>query len=77
MPRNSITISLDKSSADSALRVGAEELAHHHATTLAAIGRAALQVVIDRPHLIESRLQKRWPGRRLGGGSKSRDVAVR
>jgi len=66
MPRNSITISLDKSSADAALRVGAEELAHHHATTLAAIGRAALSLVIDFPLLIESRLSRRSPGRRMG-----------
>jgi len=72
MPRNSITISLDKSSADSALRVGAEELAHHHATTLAAIGRAALSAVIEDPRLIESRLQKRWPGRRLSSSSFDR-----
>jgi hypothetical protein len=66
MPRNSITILLDKSNADAALRVGAEELAHHHATTLAAIGRAALSIAIDHPHLIDSRLNRLWPGRRLG-----------
>ena len=67
MPRNSITVSLDDSRADAALRLGAEELAQHHSTTLSAIGRAALSVAIDAPHLIESRLEKRWPGRRLGG----------
>ena len=77
MPRNSITVSLDESRADAALRVGAEELAQHHATTLSAIGRAALSVAIDFPHLIDSRVSNRWPGRRLGVGSKPRDVATR
>jgi hypothetical protein len=65
MPRNSITVSLDESRADAALRLGAEELAHQHATTLSAIGRAALSVAIDAPHLIESRLSRRSPGRRM------------
>jgi hypothetical protein len=65
MPKNSITVSLDASPADAALRVGAEELANQHATTLAAVGRAALSLVIDFPLLIESRLSRRSPGRRM------------
>jgi hypothetical protein len=72
MPRNSITVSLDESRADAALRLGAEELARQHATTLSAIGRAALSVAIDCPNLIESRLEKRWPGRRLSSSSSDR-----
>lgn len=63
-------MSLDDSRADAALRVGAEELAHQHATTLSAIGRAALSVAIDAPHLIESRLETRWPGRRIAGNRR-------
>ena len=66
MPRNSITISLDKSQGDSALRQGTEDLANQLDTTLAAIGRAALSIAVDNPNLIDSRLVKRWPGRRLG-----------
>jgi len=65
MPRNSISISLDASAADQDIRQGAEELARQHGTTLSAIGRAALSAAIDAPHLLESRLSKRWPGRRL------------
>lgn len=65
MPKNSISVSLDASPADAALRVGAEELANQHATTLAAVGRAALSLVIDFPQLIESRLSRRSPGRRM------------
>lgn len=64
MPRN-ITIPLNSSPGDSALRQGTENLANKLDTTLAAIGRAALAIAVENPNLIDSRLVKRWPGRRL------------
>ena len=60
-----ITVSLDNSTADQKIRRGAEALAHQYDVTLSSVGRAALSVAIDNPQLIESRLTRRWPGRRL------------
>ena len=64
MPHN-ITISLNTTPGDSALRQGIEDLAIELDTTLAAIGRAALAIAVENPNLIDSRLVRRWPGRRL------------
>lgn len=60
---NQITISLDSSIADSILRRRVEALAEKNESTISAIGRAALGLVVDSPHLIESRIERRWAGR--------------
>ena len=60
-----ITVSLDESPADVRLRRGVEGLAHLYETTISAVGRAALSTAIDDPRLIESRLSRRLPGKRM------------
>jgi len=63
MPRNSITIALDKSRENSALRHGTEDLAVEVGDTISAIGSAALTIAIADPHLIEPYLSRRSSGR--------------
>ena len=69
---NQITISLDQSIADSILRRRVEALAMQYETTISSIGRAALGLAVDSPHLIESRVERRWAGRcyRLSGSAQ-------
>lgn len=60
---NQITVSLDQSIADSILRRRVEALAMQYETTISSIGRAALGLAVDSPHLLESRVERRWAGR--------------
>ena len=70
MPRN-ITISLNTSPGDSALRQGTEDLAIELGATMSAIGSAALTIAIADPHLIEPYLSRRSSGRcKLGNNTQ-------